>query len=103
MHHFAVGGRFWITISCGLLIFASLARPVAAAEFIVNSTDDLPDNNPGNGTCADMGGACTLRAAIEETNALPGMDVITLPAGTFPIDSQLVIDDSLFINSAGMG
>ncbi len=50
-----------------------------AASFIVNSTDDLPDNNPGDGVCASVvakgiinpgGGSCTLRAAIMEANAL---------------------------------
>ena len=54
-------------------------------RFVVNSTGDLGDNNPGDGSC-DTGGVvgidpeCTLRAAIEETNALPnlsaGPDVI---------------------------
>jgi len=31
---------------------------------------DAGDANPGNGTCATTGGVCTLRAAIEESNAL---------------------------------
>ena len=38
---------------------------------------------PGDGVCADAGGACTLRAAIEETNALPGADAIVVPAGAY--------------------
>lgn len=35
--------------------------------------------------CATAGGDCTLRAAIQEANALPGNDTITLPAGTYTL------------------
>ncbi len=41
---------------------------------VVNSTGDGDDANPGDGTCATSGGACTLRAAIEEVNAEPSSD-----------------------------
>ena len=42
----------------------------AAVTFTVNNTGDASDSNPGNGACAISGGGCTLRAAIEEINAL---------------------------------
>ena len=42
----------------------------------MNNTGDTPDAAPGNSTCADASGACTLRAAIQETNALAGPDII---------------------------
>ena len=42
----------------------------------VNSTDDGADANPGDGICADASCNCTLRAAIEEANALAGHDTI---------------------------
>src|SRR6185295_14542127 len=48
----------------------------ASATLTVNSTGDLPDVSPGNGICADSGGNCTLRAAIQESNALAGADTI---------------------------
>ncbi len=79
------------------------AAPAAAATFTVNSTADLPDVNPGDGLCAAAGGVCTVRAAIEEANATPGSDIIDIPAGTYPLDDQLVVEDSVFINGAGMG
>jgi len=45
--------------------------PVAyAATFTVDNAGDAGDANPGNGSCATAGGVCTLRAAIEESNAL---------------------------------
>ena len=39
-------------------------------SFTVNSTDDGGDSNPGDGICDDGTGNCTLRAAIEEANAI---------------------------------
>jgi CSLREA domain-containing protein len=55
----------------------------AGAGFVVNSTLDALDNNRGDGICATAGAVCTLRAAIQEANALTGARVITLPAGTY--------------------
>ena len=56
----------------------NLVRPIAraAAVFTVNSNGDLADNSPGDGVCNNGAGACTLRAAIQEANALPGDDAI---------------------------
>ena len=44
------------------------AAPACALTFVVNDLGDTADANIGNGTCADAGGKCTLRAAIEEAN-----------------------------------
>ncbi len=41
----------------------------AASTFTVDSTLDTVDNTPGDNTCDDGAGNCTLRAAIEEANA----------------------------------
>jgi len=78
---------------------------VQAATFNVNSTLDVADINPGNGICetAPGNGTCTLRAAIQETNALPGADGITLPTNTYllTIVSELGITSSLTITGSG--
>jgi hypothetical protein len=70
-----------------LIAFAVLAaggaRPVHGASFTVDATHDAVDATPGDGVCADAGGACTLRAAVMETNALPGADEVALPAGMY--------------------
>ena len=60
---------------------AGAASPAFAANFIVtNTAQDLPDGAPGNGACkVAVGDTCTLRAAIMESNALAGADVIVLP------------------------
>ena len=94
------------------LTAATLAT--AGVTFTVTTTSDGIDANPGNGTCATISGACTLRAAVQETNALPGGDAIVLPAGTYelaipPLNQNLAdvgdldITDSLTITGAGAG
>lgn len=81
------------------LIFASLlflllgslaiAPKASAATFNVNTTADTVDAVAGNGLCADSGGVCSLRAAIEEANALAGADTINVVAGTYTLGSNL--------------
>lgn len=62
-----------------------LAAPVQAVNFTVNSTADAVDVNPGDSVCRTVNGVCTLRAAIQEANALPGTDAIILPAGAYDL------------------
>ncbi|MEZ5164954.1 MAG: pentapeptide repeat-containing protein [Acidimicrobiales bacterium] len=49
--------------------------------FAVDTTADTVDVVPGDGVCADAGGACSLRAAVMEANALPGVEEIRLVDG----------------------
>jgi uncharacterized repeat protein (TIGR01451 family)/CSLREA domain-containing protein len=76
----------WRLRLCRLIALAALslaAAPGHAATFLVNTTADTADAVPGNGICADSGGACSLRAAIQEANALAGDDTIQLSAATY--------------------
>ncbi len=58
--------------------------------FVVTSTADTVDASPGNGTCADSLGRCTLRAAMTEANYLAGEDLIQFNVpGTTPVTIQL--------------
>ncbi len=67
-------------------LFLSRAAPGrAGADFAVNSSADAVDASPGDGQCATAGGVCTLRAAIQETNALAGADTINLPSGVYTL------------------
>ncbi len=67
------------------------ASPPAPSQgsvtFTVNSTVDATDVNPGDGVCetAVGNGVCTLRAAVQETNALITTDTIILPTGTYTL------------------
>lgn len=86
----------------------------------MNSVFDRNDLDPGNGLCVayliisipNVLPACTLRAAIEEANSLPGPDTIVLPAGTYQLDlagagedhaltGDLDITDSVVLLGAG--
>ena len=78
--------------------------------FIVDTTIDAIDANPGDGVCDDGAGNCTLRAAIMEANAVSGAATITLPAGTYTLSiagvspqfsGSLAILDDLTISGAG--
>lgn len=98
-------------------IFAAailLATPVPASStlLIVDSTLDAVDASLGDGSCDDGTGACTLRAGIQEANALSGDDQINLPTGThvlsipgsaedFPATGDLDIRGNLVVQGAG--
>lgn len=82
--------------------------------FTVNSTEDAVDADPGDGVCETAPGnrVCTLRAAVQEANALPGPGSILLPAGTYVLSipgpdedegatGDLDITDDLTIVGAG--
>ena len=86
-------------------------RPAAAVTFTVDSAVDAVDILPGDGVCADLFGECTLRAAVQETNALAGADEIVLPACTYlltrvgieqeALAGDLDVSDALTITGAG--
>lgn len=44
--------------------------------FVVTSTGDASGANTGDTVCDDGTEACTLRAAIEQANAMPGLNMI---------------------------
>ena len=94
-------------------LFAALTcvacAPAAAATFNVNSPGDAPDAIHGDGHCETVkdNGACTLRAALEETNELAGADTINLqPNVTYALTMSdslgiaLKIADSVTINGS---
>jgi len=72
-----------------IALLLALAPPVAAsaATFAAGNGDDAIDAVPGDGVCASADGSCTLRAAVEEANALPGADTITLGAMKYTVAS----------------
>ena len=82
-----------LILLCLLLCLSGMAAAAAtarasstAATLQVNSTLDEVDADPGDGACASTpSGLCTLRAAVQEANALPGADTINLPAGIFTL------------------
>ncbi len=97
--------RYLTTLLCRLgmpllaALFLVVATPVMAAgpgSFVVNDFNtDLHDKTPGDGVCADINGKCSLRAAIEEGNALAGATAATPHSITFVVPQVNVINGSL--------
>ena len=92
-----------------------------AAAFTVDSLLDVADKNPGDGLCDAFhpiteASICTLRAAVQEANALPGADTIQLPMGVMALtlagasedaaatgDLDVVSGSALTITGMGVG
>jgi hypothetical protein len=93
-----------LALSVALLVFCGSAQ---AATFTVDNSGDAGDATL-NGTCLTAGGACTLRAAIEESNFnAPMPDTITFTAVSEPTINLTgalpdIVDD-LTINGPGAG
>lgn len=68
-----------------LAILWSAAPARASTSFLVNSTADKVDLSPGDGVCHTKLNTCTLRAAIQEANALGGAVTIQLDAATYTL------------------
>ncbi len=73
-----------------LLALLLIAARLDAATFTAFSSLDVPDDNPGNGSCNPVflpPSQCTLRAAIMEANALPGGPHVVrlLPGRTYTL------------------
>ena len=85
MYRFATG-------VAALLIAFGLSCTAVADDFTVDSLQDTlssVDATPGDGNCATAGGDCTLRAAIQEANALTGTDTVEFSVtGTINIGSD---------------
>jgi CSLREA domain-containing protein len=62
--------------------FSAIIVAAISPVLTVNSTADAVDIDPGDGVCETATpGECTLRAAIQESNAAAGANIINLPAG----------------------
>lgn len=100
-----------LQVLVGILFFASAltsivlhSQHVLAATLTVDTVSDLGDQTPGDGICSTTGNECSLRAGIEEADALAGPDSVNFtipgegihtisPASDLPaITEQLTID-----------
>lgn len=104
----------YTAILLALLVTIVVLVPEAHAEtFDVNNTADVGDVAPGDGNCDSdaitPGRQCTLRAAIEEANALAGPDQIhlaapgpyKLTAGVLTVTSEITLKGNGEAISAG--
>ena len=109
----ALAGLAVLALALVMAVVVSPAGRVEADTFTVNSTDDDPDINVGDGNCDVDGGTsgeqCTLRAALEEANFTSGVAdtisfsitgagphtiIVTVAEGALPA----ITDDHLTIN-----
>lgn len=87
-----------------IVVVSQFPRAHAAATFTVNSLADTPDALLGNGVCADAGGMCTLRAAIQEANWSADSDIINFSVtGTINLTGPLPSLTNMTINGPGSG
>jgi CSLREA domain-containing protein len=84
-----------------LLGTLALAQAASAATFRVNSTVDSADANTADSVCLDILNRCTLRAAIEQANALGGPDQVILPPGTYAIGNELPVSSNIVLDGTG--
>lgn len=83
-----------------------LISVVPPADLYVDALQDAfldkADTNPGDGICESEDGVCTLRAAIEEANAQPGLRVVSLGTGVYTLDQgEIEVSDDLILIGNG--
>lgn len=97
----SLGWVLGAVVAAGLMVGC---RPVSA-ELTVNRADDGADAVPGDAVCevTPASGDCSLRAAIEEANASPGRDRITIVPGLVPSTAGTAapITDDLVVEGNG--
>jgi CSLREA domain-containing protein len=84
----------WSCAAVGGVLVLVFAGRVQAADFTVSSITDAVDAMPGDGMCATAAHECTLRAAVQEANALGGSNTIDLTAGTYSLSRTGAGDDT---------
>jgi CSLREA domain-containing protein len=87
-------------LTLAMMVILALPQFASPATFAVNSTTDAADANHGDGVCKTSASLCTLRAAIQESNAVPGppYDHIAVPSGKYVLTSgPLIIGSSVFL------
>lgn len=74
------------------------SQPAWAADFDVDTTLDGVDSDLSDGICLNVtvvaGGACALRAAIQQANTTLAPDTINLPAGTYRLTIENLLDNA---------
>src|SRR5215213_4510220 len=84
-----IAGLIAVALLMAIAAHGAVPAPVHAANITVNSLGDEPDAAI-NGNCLTSVGTCTLRAAIQEANAIGGIDYVTISVtGTITLTSSL--------------
>jgi predicted outer membrane repeat protein len=95
--------RFVLTLIV-LSSFLLTPHPVQAAQtFTVDTLIDAHDDDLTDNICQTATGVCSLRAAVEQANAIPaGIDTIIVPSGTFQFShGTIAVTDLMIIDGNG--
>jgi len=103
------GFRFLTVLVAAVMMITLIGSPssrvLAGGSLVVTSVNEGSDATPGDGLCATATGSCTLRAAMEESNAyagasaisfnLPGVGVhsISITSGPLPVITETLTID----------
>jgi hypothetical protein len=79
--------RHILILVAGLSVLAGSAVS-RAATFTVTTSLDLVDANLGDGACLTVDQSCSLRAAVQQANALGGFHTIRLGGGPYKLTLQ---------------
>jgi hypothetical protein len=99
--------RLLLLLTVGAMVYPNATQ---AVTFVVNDENfDIGDENPGDGVAMTVDGRTSLRAAIEEANALPGPDEIEVVPNSSncccflikKLEGTLFIEDDLRIYHSG--
>ncbi len=93
-------------ICTGQQAYSLTIIPACPTSFTVNDLSDVPDQTPGDRICSAANGACTLRAAIMEANAITACTPLTINfsvTGTINLATALpaINHPNLTINGPG--
>ena len=94
--------RLYLGVVTATLLGAGFASSAEAATFTVNTLLDTSDASPGDGSALDSQGRTSLRAAIEEANALTGAHSIQF-AASLVTNGDATISLSLFDSGQDAG
>src|SRR4029077_14804490 len=82
------------------LVLGLWAAPAAHAQAIAV---DRSDDDPAASACTAAPSDCSLRGAVAKAAATPGTDLITVPAGSYPLLGQIDIDSNVTIEGPASG
>lgn len=91
----------WVLLAGTSLLGAGCAQETL---FVVDTTADLQDDDPGDGACATANGSCSLRAAVQEVSAAaPGANfrVQLANPGTYAVEPSLGPGDGITVHAQG--
>ncbi len=84
----ATAGGLALALAAAVPSAAAGHHPTPTVSYTVDTAADTVDAMPGDGSCADRDGHCSLRAAVMEANAAADAVKVTLADGTYALTTS---------------